>query len=96
MSFVCDSLCYFVDQGAFSSIKIKGWKLSYPDEEQLFLFGTKPKMKYDPLDNDDCETVNGSKTVERPLKGPLYSRLCVSNLATPDHLICFAWCVALL
>ncbi|KAL6528838.1 hypothetical protein OROMI_029014 [Orobanche minor] len=37
--------------------------------------------------NDDCETVNGSKTVERPLKGPLCSRLCISNLAIPGHLV---------
>ncbi|KAL6528839.1 hypothetical protein OROMI_029015 [Orobanche minor] len=33
----------------FLPSKFRGWKLSYPDEDRLFLIGTKPKMKYDPF-----------------------------------------------
>ncbi|GKC60022.1 hypothetical protein Tco_1087620 [Tanacetum coccineum] len=67
---------------------LRGWKLSYPEAEaRVLLMGTTPEIKDVSSDDDECETANGSKTLEGPLKDPLCSRLCISNLATPGHLV---------
>nr|GFA77319.1 hypothetical protein [Tanacetum cinerariifolium] len=38
-------------------------------------------------DNDECETMNGNKTMEGLLKDTLCSRLCIFNLAIPGCLV---------
>ncbi|PWA72720.1 hypothetical protein CTI12_AA267910 [Artemisia annua] len=67
---------------------LRGWKLSYPEaESRVLLMGTRPEIKDVPSDDDECETVNGSKTLEGPLKDPLCSRLGIFNLGTPSSLV---------